>query len=126
MKNILFILTIFLSFNCFSQDKIVKIPQSELNTFFLAIDTLEYQDSIKTLYIADLELQNKNFKELIINNTAIVENKDKEILLLNEEIKLYSDRLKKTNIWYNKRWFGVIIGIVGTSTSIYLAGQINN
>ena len=50
-----------ISINCFAQDKIVKIPQSELDAFFLAIDTLEYQDSIKTVLIADLQLQNTNF-----------------------------------------------------------------
>jgi hypothetical protein len=50
--------------------------------------------------------------------------KDEEILLLNNQIKLYEDRLKITDRWYNKRWFGVVVGVVGTSTAIYLAGQI--
>ena len=40
MKKILFILATIISVNCFAQDKIVKIPQSELDAFFLAVDTL--------------------------------------------------------------------------------------
>ena len=125
MKHLLFILTMIISLNCFAQDKIVKIPQSELDAFFLAVDTLEQQDSIKTLLIADLELQLDNFRTLNAKNESILLNKDQEIILLNDQIKLYEDRLKITDRWYNKRWFGVVVGVVGTSTAIYLAGQIN-
>ena len=41
MKNLLFILLTVFTLNCFGQNKIVKIPQSELDAFFFAIDTLE-------------------------------------------------------------------------------------
>mgnify|MGYP001471607805 FL=1 len=124
MKHLLFILTMIISLNSFAQDKIVKIPQSELDAFFLAVDTLEQQDSIKTLLIADLELQLDNFRTLNAKNESILLNKDQEIILLNDQIKLYEDRLKITDKWYNKRWFGIVIGVAGTSTAIYLAGQL--
>ena len=124
-KYILLLVFTLTSLICLGQDKIVKIPQSELDEFFLAIDTLEYQDSIKTVYIKDLELQNQNLFDLRVNDLAKFAAKDEEILLLNDQIKLYSDRLKITDRWYNKRWFGVVVGVVGTSTAIYLAGQIN-
>ena len=130
MRKLLYIFIIFLIScaapkDCCAQDKIVKIPQSELDEFFLAIDTLEYQDSIKTVYIKDLELQNQNLFDLRVNDLAKFAAKDEEILLLNDQIKLYSDRLKITDRWYNKRCFGVVVGVVATSTAIYLAGQIN-
>ena len=130
MKKILYILGIILIASCAApkkccaQDKIVKIPQSELDAFFLAIDTLEYQDSIKSVLIADLQLQNTNFFNLRVNDMAKFAAKDEEILLLNEQINLYQDRLKIADAWYNKRWFGVVVGVVGTSTAIYLAGQL--
>ncbi len=126
MKNLLFILAIIMSLNCFAQDKIVKIPQSELDAFLLAVDTLEQQDSIKTLLISDLELQLINYKTLDQNNKLSLMNKDSEIELLSDQIKLYEDRLKITDKWYNKRWFGVVVGVVGTSSAIYLAGQLGN
>jgi len=130
MKKILYILIIFIAScaapkKCCAQDKIVKIPESELEQFFLAIDTLEQSDSIKTILIEDLELQLTNFKALNSKNESILLVKDEEIVLLNNQIKLYEDRLKITDAWYNKRWFGVVVGVVGTSTAIYLAGQIN-
>ena len=125
MKNLLFILATIISLNCFAQDKIVKIPQSELDAFFLAVDTLELQDSLKTVLIADLEFQIVNLKDLNKNCEDLVLNKANEIILLNDQIKLYDDRLKIADRWYNKRWFGIAIGVAGTSTAIYLAGQIN-
>ena len=124
MKNLLFILATIISLNSFAQDKIVKIPQSELDAFFLAVDTLEQQDSIKTILIKDLELQLNNFRALNAKNESILLNQNEEIILLNDQIKLYSDRLKITDRWYNKRWFGIVIGVAGTSTAIYLAGQL--
>ena len=124
MRNLLFILLTIFTLNCFSQDKIVKIPQSELDGFFLSIDTLEQQDSLKTILIADLELQLQNHLSLNTKNEGILMNKDAEILLLNDQIKLYSDRLKIADRWYNKRWFGIVVGVVGTSSAIYLAGQL--
>ena len=126
MKKLLIILLTLLTLNCFAQDKIVKIPQSELDAFFLAVDTLEQQDSIKTLLIADLELQIISLKDLNLKNDTIILNKNQEILLLNDQINLYHDRLKITDRWYNKRWFGIVVGVVGTSTAIYLVGQLSN
>ena len=101
MKKLLIILLTLLTLNCFAQDKIVKIPQSELDAFFLAVDTLEQQDSIKTLLIADLELQIISLKDLNLKNDTIILNKNQEILLLNDQINLYHDRLKITDRWYN-------------------------
>ena len=124
MKNLLFILAAIISLNCFAQDKIVKIPESELETFFLAIDTLEQQDSIKTILIEDLELQLANYHFMNEKNESILLVKDEEIVLLSNQIKLYEDRLKITDRWYNKRWFGIVVGVVGTSSAIYLAGQL--
>ena len=124
MKKILLILLVSLGLQIQAQDKIVKIPQSELDAFFLAIDTLEVQDSLKTILITDLELQLLQKSNLNFMNESIIMNKDSEILMLNDQITLYSDRLKITDRWYNKRWFGVIVGVVSTSTVVYLAGQI--
>ena len=50
MKHILTTLLICVSSFCFSQDTL-HIPSPELEEFFLALDTLEVQDSIKTVLI---------------------------------------------------------------------------
>ena len=124
MRKLLLTFLTILTIQCYSQDRIVKIPQSELNVFFLAIDTLEQQDSLKSILISDLEFQLNEYKTLSLQNDTLILLKSNEIVLLNDQIQLYSDRLKITDRWYNKRWFGVVVGVLGTSTAIYLAGQI--
>ena len=130
MKKIIYLLGLILLASCAApkkccaQDKIVKIPQSELDAFFLAVDTLRYQDSIKTVLIADLEKQLQFKTNLEFTNKTILLNQESEIKMLNDQINLYQDRLKITDAWYNKRWFGIVIGVAGTSTAIYLAGQL--
>ena len=56
MKQILITLSLCVSSLCFSQDTL-QIPAIELEEFFLALDTLETQDSIKTVLIKQLEKQ---------------------------------------------------------------------
>ena len=130
MKKIIYLLGLILLASCAApkkccaQDKIVKIPQSELDAFYLAVDTLRYQDSIKTVLIADLEKQLQFKTNLEFTNKTILLNQESEIKMLNDQINLYQDRLKITDAWYNKRWFGIVIGVAGTSTAIYLAGQL--
>ena len=118
MKSILFTLLTFLTLNCYSQDT-VQIPQEELNKFFLAIDTLKQQDSLKTVLISDLELQLKNYTLLTQQDSLILNYKSQEIILLKDQIKLYDDRLKQVDKWYKKPWVGVVGGVIGTLITIH-------
>ena len=119
MKSILFILLTFLTLNGYSQDTI-EIPQEELNKFFLAIDTLKQQDSLKTVLISDLELQLKNYTLLTQQDSLILNYKSQEIILLKDQIKLYDDRLKQVDKWYKKPWVGVVSGVVATLVTIHI------
>ena len=116
-----FILTILLLWGgvSYSQDTI-KIPQDELNSFFKALDTLRYQDSLKSVLINDLELQINNYKSLVKKDSLIIDYKVEEINLLKEQISLYDVRLKKLNVWYRRPWVGYIAGTVSTILTIHL------
>ena len=108
MKKLIYLFILILTVSCAApkkccgQDKIVKIPQSELDAFFAAIDTLEYQDSIKTILIKDLQTQNTNFFNLRVNNMAKFAAKDEEIQLLNEQIN--SQEIICDNCWNHYYW----------------------
>ena len=121
MKMRIFILlfALFASINSYSQE-IVKIPQNELEEFFLALDTLKEKDSIKTVLIRDLEQQIKNFTLLSEQDSLILNFKQQEIILLNDQIKLYDDRLKMVDKWYKKPWVGVVGGVLGTLITIHV------
>ena len=78
MKHILTTLMLCVSSLSFSQDTL-QIPALELEEFFLALDTLETQDSIKTILIKQLEKQIELHLELNDHNESILSYKDQEI-----------------------------------------------
>ena len=88
MKNILVTLLLGLSSICYSQDTL-QIPAAELEEFFLALDTLEIQDSAKAILITELERTIKLYELLAEQDSLIIKFKDQEISLLNEQIHCY-------------------------------------
>tara|TARA_Y100001972_G_scaffold86421_1_gene105774 strand:+ start:288 stop:671 length:384 start_codon:yes stop_codon:yes gene_type:complete len=120
MRVLIFLLLVFfVNLNVFSQDT-VKIPQQELEEFFLALDTLEYQDSIKTILIKDLETQILNYKLLSKQDSLLIEFQKQERILLNQQIDLHLNRLKTVDRWYHKPWVGFIGGAATTLLMIHV------
>jgi len=117
MKRLLFIL--LLPLNMLAQDTI-QIPQSELEKFFLALDTLREQDSIKTQLISDLNVQILNYKSLSYQDSTLLIYKDQEVNLLKSQINLHIDRIKYVDKWYKKPWVGIAAGVVGTLITIHV------
>tara|TARA_R100001480_G_scaffold142651_1_gene140223 strand:+ start:80 stop:460 length:381 start_codon:yes stop_codon:yes gene_type:complete len=113
MKQLLLTLFLGASSICYSQDTL-QIPAVELEEFFLALDTLETQDSIKTILIKQLEKEIEFHKELNDHNDLLILYRDQEIELLNEQIQLHLDRLNQVDKWYNKPAVGVAAGFLGT------------
>ena len=114
MKNLLLILFLGLSSAFYAQQDTLKIPADELEEFFLALDTLEIQDSAKAVLIQELEFEIKLHEQLAKQDSLIILYKDQEIKLLNEEIDLYIYRLDKVDKWYNQPMIGAAAGILGT------------
>ena len=50
--------------------------------------------------------------------------KNQEIYLYTEQIRLYQERIKVTDKWYNKRQFGFILGIATTVALIHTVGYV--
>jgi len=113
MKQLLLTLLLGVSSICYSQDTL-RIPTEELEEFFLALDTLQTQDSIKTILISDLESEIILYSKLAQQDSLIIAYKNKEIELLRERVVLYDERLNQVNKWYNKPIIGVTGGFLGT------------
>ena len=119
MKHILItLLLLCVSSICSSQDTL-RIPQVELDEFFLALDTLEVQDSIKTVLIEQLENEIVLHERLAAQDSLIISFKDQEIVLLNDQINLHLDRLNQVDKWYKKPWVGFVGGVAGTIILIH-------
>jgi len=113
MKHLLLILFLGVSSICYSQDTL-QIPEVELEEFFLALDTLKVQDSLKTSLILDLERTVKLYGLLAEQDSLVIKFKDEEIYLLNEQIQLHLNRLNEVDKWYNKPSVGIAAGFLGT------------
>ena len=113
MKQLLLTLLLGVSGICYSQDTL-RIPTEELEEFFLALDTLQTQDSVKTILISDLESEIILYSKLAQQDSLIIAYKIKEIELLRERVILYDERLNQVNKWYNKPIIGVTGGFLGT------------
>lgn len=113
MKHLLLTLLLGVSSICYSQDTL-RIPQAELEEFFLALDTLRTQDSIKTVLISDLEAEIILYNRLAQQDSLLLAYKNTEIQLLNERITIYDERLQQIDKWYNKPAIGVVGGFLGT------------
>ncbi len=119
MRNVVMLILFLWGSIAYSQDTI-QIPQDELNEFFKAVDTLRYQDSIKTVLINDLENQVNNYKLLSKKDSLIISYKQEEIKLINEQILLYDRRLSEVDKWYKKPWVGYVAGIASTVFTIHV------
>ena len=123
MKQLLLALLLGVSSICYSQDTL-RIPQTELEEFFLALDTLRTQDSIKTVLISDLEAEIILYSKLAKQDSLIIAYKNKEIELLNERIVLYDERLNQIDKWYNKPSIGLAGGFIGTLILVKVTSTI--
>ena len=113
MKQLLLALLLGISSICYSQDTL-RIPAEELEEFFLALDTLRTQDSIKTVLISDLETEIILYNRLAQQDSLLLAYKNTEIQLLNERITIYDERLQQVDKWYNKPSVGLAGGFLGT------------
>lgn len=127
MKKLVILFSfILLSLTTFSQvtDDSTTISNQELEEVFKAIDTLVYQDSVKTVLIGDLKKQVNLHDILTIQDSVLLITKDKQIVILNETIDLYDERLKKVDKWYNKPWVGVLEGVALTTLSSWVIKNV--
>ena len=125
MKKLFLGIILIVSMNLYSQDS-TMISNADLNEVFGAIEVLETQDSIKTVLINDLSVQISNYKLLETQDSLLLMYKDRQIDLLNQEIVIYDDRLKKVDKWYKKPWVGFIIGCATITTSSWIVSNVIN
>ena len=90
----------------------------------LSFTTLIHQDSVKNVLINDLTYQLSLYKTLSQQDSILLETKNKQIVILNETIDLYDERLKKVDKWYNKAWVGIIEGMALTTLSSWIIKNV--
>ena len=102
----------------------VTISKTELNKVFAAIDELIYQDSIKDVLIIDMSMQIKNYQFINVQDSLLLNYRERQINILNEQVNIYSKELKTVDKWYKKPWVGFIGGCVTITLESWILKNI--
>ena len=109
----------------FGQGKTFTVTEKEILGFTNEIKRLEVKDSLNTILISDLEKINVKLENNAKTDSTLLSFKDLQIGLLNEEIELYKRKVKLVKPkWYQNKWLYFGYGVLGTSTSVWLTGQL--
>jgi hypothetical protein len=121
MKKLLIIILLLLlaSTISYAQEDTIKVPQAELDEIIATIDILIEQDSINTAIIKEQTSQILLHETLAKQDSLLLSFKNQEIVLYSEQLKLYEQKIKVIDKWYNTRAFGFILGVTSTILLIH-------
>ena len=121
MKKLLIIILLLLlaSTISYAQEDTIKVPQAELDEIIATIDILIEQDSINTAIIKEQTSQILLQETLAKQDSLLLSLKNQEIVLYSEQLKLYEQKIKVIDKWYNTRAFGFILGVTSTILLIH-------
>lgn len=101
---------------CFTEDQVLRIDNK--------IQDLTYKDSVNTLLISELELQNSELKDIIKRDSLIISFKNEELSLREKQVNLYLDLYKVSKPkWHENKylWFG--LGMASMITSSWVVAN---
>ena len=102
---------------CFSDEEVQNIE--------LHITTLEQSDSLNVLEITNLKEQIDLYQKWHQNDSLWISLQTQKIDLLDERILLYKDLVKEVEPkWYENKWLWFGFGVVLTTQSIKLTGEL--
>tara|TARA_B100000287_G_C20173405_1_gene599200 strand:+ start:50 stop:451 length:402 start_codon:yes stop_codon:yes gene_type:complete len=103
------------------------LPDDVVQTLRQSIIDLENADSLNTKIIFELEESIKLYKQYQLNDSLTIDLYDQKINLLNNRIDLYKELSKEVQPkWYENRWLWFFGGIIITTQSIKLAGELSD
>ena len=124
MKQLITVILLLITFNCFSQNKDYKTAYTlskQLNTEYkLKITSQDSVISKQDLYISDLNSIIIVNKKLTANDSLQISLLESQKVFLNENMNLYRKELDKRNKFWHSPAGGVVLGIVGTIAIIHI------
>jgi len=108
-----------------TEEKTISVPKSDVIEWANKLKQYETSDSLQTSLISDLELQVKKLEENSALDSLIISTRLHQIDLLKETNQLYKEKIKVVKPkWHENKWLWFTYGVVATSTSVWLTGQL--
>jgi len=108
-----------------SEGETISVPKSDVIEWANKLKQYETSDSLQTSLISDLELQVKKLEENSALDSLIISTRLHQIDLLKETNQLYKEKIKVVKPkWHENKWLWFTYGVVATSTSVWLTGQL--
>ena len=124
MRYIIYILLVGFLYGQ-SEEKTISVPKSDVIEWANKLKQYETSDSLQTSLISDLELQVKKLEENSTLDSLIISTRVHQIDLLKETAELYKEKVKVVKPkWHENKWLWFTYGVVATSTSVWLTGQL--
>jgi len=125
MRYIIYILLLVGFLYGQSDEKTVSVPKSDVIEWANKLKQYETSDSLQMSLISDLELQVKMLEENSTLDSLIISTRVHQIDLLKETNQLYKEKIKVVKPkWHENKWLWFTYGVVATSTSVWLTGQL--
>jgi hypothetical protein len=125
MRYIIYILLLVGVLYGQSEEKTISVPKSDVIEWANKLKQYETSDSLQTSLISDLELQVKRLEENSTLDSLIISTRVHQIDLLKETNELYKEKIKVVKPkWHENKWLWFTYGVVATSTSVWLTGQL--
>ena len=108
-----------------NENKTYTFTEEEVLGFTNTIKELELKDSLNVSLVMDLESQIKLYEETSVIDSMLIANKTTQLNLLKDTNKLLEQKVKLVQPkWYENKWLYFTFGVVATSVSVKLAGEI--
>jgi hypothetical protein len=123
-KFVLFVLLTLTSVTISAQTDSIWFSEEQVLRIDNKIQELERKDSLNTLLIKELEVQNAELKDIIKRDSLILAFKNEELTLRETQVNLYLDLYKKSKPkWHENKylWFG--LGMVSVITSSWVVAN---
>jgi len=125
MRYIIYILLLVGFLYGQTEEKTISVPKSDVIEWANKLKQYETSDSLQTSLISDLELQVKKLEENSALDSLIISTRLHQIDLLKETNQLYKEKIKVVKPkWHENKWIWFTYGVVATSTSVWLTGQL--